>query len=110
MPGGGLTSASAASGCDQGSACFYENSAYGGRHFETQIAISNWDYLGNIKAIRDLNDRDSSVVNYWSTYPVTWYKNDNYSGKIHCLSKGVAMRSYAADDQGSSHKAAGSRC
>ena len=100
-----------ASGCDSGMACFYQNTYYGGTHFETSIASSNWDWPGNIWAMRYLNDRDSSVVNYWGTYPVTWYRHDSYSGYIHCLSRGVAMKSYTSeDDQGSSHRAAGSSC
>lgn len=109
---GGLTQgAQAAGGCDAGMACFYQNASYGGTHFETPAANSNWDSYLNIPAMRYLNDRDSSVVNYWGTYPVTWYRHDNYSGYIHCLSRGAAMKSYTSeDDQGSSHRAAGSRC
>lgn len=111
LAGGGLTPAVAADPCDAGHACFYQNVAYDGTHFETEIASSNWDWAGNIYAMRFLNDRDSSVDNNWRTYPVTWYKHDSYSGYIHCLSPGVAMRSYPAEDnQGSSHKAAGTRC
>lgn len=102
--------AGAATGCDRGHVCFYEHADYGGRHFETTTANEKWSYWGNIYAIRVMNDRDSAVVNYWNTYAVTWYRDSFFRNKIRCLNKGRLLRTYADQDQGSSHRAVSTTC
>jgi hypothetical protein len=106
---GALTVASAgaaSAACTDYFLCVWKGANRTDSAFYSSISNSNWDYLGNPAAIRNMNDEDSSAQNNTErTYARVW-QDDNYTASSYCVRPGE-YKYYVGDshnDRGSSHR------
>jgi len=94
-------------GCD-GSyfLCVYQLHDYEGDQLFTSQSNTNWDYLGNPAAFRNMNDKMSSVANTTSrTYAIV-AQHDDLGGYQYCVTPGARRPNVNNDieNKSSSHK------